>query len=816
MPDNEIFGSVEQKDSKSAPSAEKKITLDSILREYDAKKQAAEKKKADKDGAEERFEEFKRDLENYTDASSAQTDETISGDATDDSDMKIAADTRGTSSERTDDAVGVQEESADSDHKIDIMSEISRRFDHIAEANSSEEPADVPDTLPDAVSEEIEISDEQSEQDKNNSVRKNGIDDETLIKAFDGDGFDISGSVKAKKKKRRDTEEYETDTDYEEPAEGDKKPRRKRYDDNGERIKRDNPIFAPSDEYTQESDSEAILLKLRTKLLTACFSMIAVFVIMIACFYTELAPALNLPHFKMFEPGKTGVVFILFDLQLLFFAVIAKLNSISKGAVGLFSGHPSAEGVAFATVKAASLHALVSAFAASNATSVPLMCSAACFSVFVLSVRDFMQSRTEFVSFRIITSDNEKYAFKDLADDKENTPDEIIKFVPEGSNVLDIRKIGFAKNFFAKNAKTASSDTNIGVTVLISLLISLIAGVLFYIFNKGIYEAFCGVVSIFLASVQSGMMLATSYPEFVFADKASKRKCAYIGHDLCDEFEGVSVVSFKDTEVFSPDKIKVTNIRTYGDTRIDSVVVTMARVFGKVGGSLSSVFSNSISGISTDIGDICIIDVAPDGLWLKIDGENVYVGTLSYMNENNFDTAHEQSDDSFRMTSGGAILYLAYSDRVVAKFYIKYDINPAFEKVLRNLYTQGICARIKTLDPCINNDFIRACLRRPECLFSVVKVQTTEDFEKHEEEIDASLVSASNENSLIHSFLLIRKMTGAVKINNIIKIASVVVGLVLSALMLVGGSRMISPAMILMLQIFWVIPMIICTKLADK
>lgn len=826
MQDNDILGTVDNtSDVSSAGTEEKKITLDSILREYDAKKAAAEKSASEKDPAEQRFDDFKKDLENYKNSDEFAVDEQI------DDDVKVVTDVSAQPYEEiSEQPVEETEDDAKLKEKMDIMSEISRNFENkSAEAYSSEpvtekEEIAVGDTgstkefLP---QENKEHTDTSGEFDFS-TRRTSQLDEAALLSIFESTS-DEHGTKKRKKDKRQ-TEIYDfsvadSDTEDVEDEEIDVEPKkeqsRPRFDENGDRIKHNSSFFMPIVEYTKDSDPQEAFMHLRTKLLGACLSMIAVFVLMLVCFYTELAPSVGLPHIKALEPGKLGIVYILFDLQVMLAAVILKLNSVSRGAVGLFTGNHTAESVAFVTVAISAMHSVVTAFAVSTSATLPLMCSVGCFSLFLLAVRDFLRAKTEFVSFRLISSDTEKYAFKDIAKSDEKTPDEISKFVPEGSVILDIRKTGFIKDFFTKNVKPSSDDSNIGIITLISLLISVIAALVFYLFNHAVYEAFCGFVSVFLASVQSCMILSSAYPEYVFAEKAASRKCAYIGHELTEEFDNVSVVSFKDTEVFSPKEIKVTNIRTYGDARIDNVIVTMARIFATVGGPLSSVFSNSISGFSTEIGEVKIIDVAPDGLWLKVDGENVYVGTLSYMNENNFDTVYESSDDSFRQLNG-AILYLACKDRVSAKFYIKYSLNPTFESILKNLYTQGICARIKTVDPCINNDFIRASLRRPECLFSVVKPQNIEEHEKTEPAISASIVSASGENSLINAFLLVRKMRGAVKLNNVIKLVSVAIGMVISVLMLLGASSIMSPAVLVLLQIFWNIPVILSTKLSEK
>ncbi len=860
MADKEVF----EKNGADAASSEEarkevRFTLESIMKEYDAKKAAAEKKTGEHS---ESFEAFCREQENAAFSGKEIDGQELEDLDYDDSDMKIAPSDNSifesdfedlpvaekTADEpEADEALEEADETVETDetvsednteddsknHKLDIMNAISKHFRESNPAESSKgkkaeksEKADKAEVKVEKT--EIPVGGATPCEDdcdcpegevcviEDGVKRCKPIDNDALKKAFRDDGYDIFSKKKNKKKKdAEDIDAVSEDSDFAEDTSDTKiTDRYTVFDENGDRIKRESRFFSPVIEYAKGSDPQQLLSKLKVKLLSSCLALIAVFVLMIISLYTEVAPTIGLPHFKQLEFGKTGVVFLMADLQILFFAVIIKLNSIARGAAGLFTGNSTSESVAFVSVLAATVHTvLVSIFAPAGVGFIPV-CSVACLSVLVLAIADFLRARTEFMSFRIVSSNGTKYAFKDLSCESESTPDEIAKYVPEGSKVLDIRKVDFVDGFFAKNAQAAPADKNAGIIILVSAVVSLLVSIVYYFTNSvPVYNAVCAFASVFVATVQSCILLCTAVPESAFADRAARRKCAFIGHEVCEEFDNVSVVSFKDTEVFSPKEIKVTNIRTYGNSRIDNVIVTMARVFGTVGGPLSTVFTNSITGIDSYGDDVKLIDVAPDGLWLKLDGSNVYVGTASYMAANNFDTSFDSDD--IRATDN-AILYLASSDSILAKFYIKYELNRNFEKILRTLYTQGICARIKTLDPCINNDFIRAIIRRPECLFSVVKSNEPCENEKTEENISSGMVSASGEGPLISTFLLIRKMRKALAFNKFIKIASVCISFVIAALMLLVGGSVIQTAVIVVIQICWLVPVFLATKLALK
>ena len=815
MSENGVFDKiVEANASKSdGPDGETKITLESILKEYDAKKASAEKHQIEADETVYEPSAFMKEIEALN-GSYMKAEEQETFDDYDDSDMKIAP--------SHDEFHSIQEaeekasESKPEDtRKLDIMNAISKHFEE-KEEETKEEPENLP------VEKELETEKEEipvcDPADKS-CPKRLGIDDSALEKAFNDDIFDNKRKKRIEKiKLDEEGESVSFAPIYGNDGEEEEKEfvKRRRYDENGYRISSVPEFFTAKEEYTKNTDVGIVSGELRTKLLYSCFAMFAVFALLFVGFYTEVAPAIGLPHLSMLEPGKTGMVFLLFDLQILFFAVILKLNSIAKGAVALFTGTPASESVAFVSVVSAAIHTITLAAADPRGDQFAPICSVACLSVLLLSLSDFFKARSEYMSFRIVSSEGEKYSFTDLSESKESTPDEIGKFVPAGTKVLDTRKAEFAGGFFEKIKKPVISEKSTAVAIYIAAGTALAAAIAYCIMNKEpAYKAICCFSAIMLTSLQACMLITSSLPAFIFSDRASRRKCAFIGNNVCEDFSNISVVSFKDTEVFAPKDIKVTNIRTYGNTRIDNVIVTMARIFGTIGGPLSSVFKNSIAGIEMADDNMKMIDVAPDGLWVKIDGANYYVGTSSYMAINNFDTSADMADETFSRANGG-ILYLASSERVLAKFYINYRINPSFEQILRTLYDQGICARIKTLDPCISNDFIRACLRRPESLFSVVKAPYAEDIEKIEEVCDSSMVSSSGENSLIRSFLLVDRMRKAIKVNNKLKFLALGLSLALSSFALLAGSVILPGVVMILIQIFWLVPVFVTAKMASK
>ena len=212
MSEKDILDKLDSKTDENPPKSsgeEKKITLESILREYDAKKAEAERRAAEADSADKRFDDFKKDLENYQSDAEADevSDEEPAGDAEeyDDSDMKIAD-----SSDDIPDADMDENPDVPDSKKFDIMSQISKRFEASQEQQKAQTDDVSAEEMPDVQKESIPVEsgtavdEETGEKVTRLSER---IDDDALRNAFKDDGYDIFGSKSKKKKKQK------TDTD---------------------------------------------------------------------------------------------------------------------------------------------------------------------------------------------------------------------------------------------------------------------------------------------------------------------------------------------------------------------------------------------------------------------------------------------------------------------------------------------------------------------------------------------------------------------------------------------------------------------------
>lgn len=567
-------------------------------------------------------------------------------------------------------------------------------------------------------------------------------------------------------------------------------------------------------EYTEPCQEMEISKSLQKSARTAFHSMAAVLLFTLISIYTDLAPSLQLPHIHYLEPGKYSPVFALVSLQLLLFCVIFTLDSIILGIKNLFSGHPTPESAAFLVALVASVQAVVSVFVKFSETGLVVFCSIGSLGILAMSLYEYWKSRAMLMNFRVISMKKPKLGTEKLGFD--SAEGEIFsKYLSDGSDIFTTKEKDFVDNFFARSQTPSASDKKTSGLLLAGALFGLLLGALNFYLSKDFYTSVNVFAAAFFITVPTCIFLVGALPYYLATKSAFRTHSAIIGLAAGDYYANASVISFEDTAVFPPKQVKVTSIKTFGKNRIDNVIITMAQIFGKLGGPLSDVFRKSVSNILANESTVTLTETAPDGLRLSVDGSDCLVGLSSFMMYYGIDTPPDSFDDSF-LQSSGSVLYLAVGNELAAKFYIKYSVNNQFESLLHSLYNAGVCTGIKTIDPCITNELICSNLKHSNYPISVLKCKNPDLlFQDTAESVDSGVVSASGLFNFLKTFLLANKLRLTVKSNSAVKLTSIIIGIALAGFfVLTHNAAALSILFLLLFQLLWLLPIALISYLS--
>lgn len=559
------------------------------------------------------------------------------------------------------------------------------------------------------------------------------------------------------------------------------------------------------EEYSSREQYDEFAEHLRNKNFRSLINCVWLFLLFGVVLYLESATFSNLYHPDFLKPyGTFNVIYLLVDVQLIFISALFQLSALGDGIKKLFTGKANRDSLTF----------LVMLFAAANsillivfpAEKYVLFGSIALLYALLNGFARFLDNKRLYRSFRVAASRHTKFVGEEVAGDSAEN-EAFRELLPGEQKIYTVQRAELITDFFKRSKKTPRSQKVYGWTIVLSLLISIGFAVYYYLQNGTV----SGTVSAFMVTAFMTLPLCgiftQSLPQAHFTRKAEKKDAAIISLAEAEDCSRASVVSFTDKEVFPAKYVKVTTIRTYGQTRIDKAILYAAMIFEKLGGPLSQVFKKTISGVVEEISeDFDFSEITADGMCAKLDGQDVFVGNKDYMLSYDFGYPKDTMDEGFEENSG-KIMYMVIGTELAAKFYIKYSVSTRFKKTLVSLYKAGICPAVKTCDPNIDTNLLQNLLKSDKIPAGVIKTTDAMKDAPTLETSQSGVVCTSSIAGLLQTFVLSDAMVHTVRVNGVIKILSLLAGAGAVAFMYLTGNFAKADAVFVMLyQLLWMVP----------
>lgn len=524
--------------------------------------------------------------------------------------------------------------------------------------------------------------------------------------------------------------------------------------------------------------------------------------------YFEMSMLGVLPLPELINAKTNPVIFALIDLQIMFFGAMFVLDSLAEGFGAVLDRKFSPASCALTVFAVCTVQAVASAIL-SSAVKTELFCCVGTLALFMLALYNSLRASSDMKSFDTVSSGANKYGAYSLGTDSLECTPFASHIDSENAKVVSVNKGSFYDGFVGRNEKRPESEKKLGKFALAIGIIAVLAGIFVAIFSDGnaagrIYDGITGAAIVVSCSIPLNIFFVCELPRYIAVKEGKKIDATLVGRNASEEYKGLSVVVFEDTEVFLPKDVRISSIKTYGGMALDEAVIMMSGIYGKIGGPLSRIFTKMVD-IKNLSSDVTLEKVYPDAIEVTADGREVTLATASYLGANGIRIINDSVDASFEQ-SHGSILFLVSGGRVLAKFYIKYSINPVFEKTLARLHDANLCVGIKTLDPCITNELVFGCLERANYALSVVKGTGASDIPTVQDKVDSGVISLGSVHNFLEMLLICEKTGRNVKINNIIRIISTVLCAGLSTLFVLTNHGSLNIVFCLLLQIFWLLP----------
>ena len=556
-------------------------------------------------------------------------------------------------------------------------------------------------------------------------------------------------------------------------------------------------------ELTTSEKSKKVFNDLKKKAKTTKLKMYACILIALALLMVESV----LPLLGVVIADSSVMAMI--DWGLTFLCIVLVLDCIIAGAKQIASFKLDVDSALLLMLVFALVSSFAGAFSTAEGIKLYNLSFAVC-AVFNLMSNSFMLSK-DIYSFKVISSAKTKKALV-LAEGMEKTLEEkqFANYLNKTSDVYKIKNVNHVANFFENKKETPKSKKVLKILIpaifglaIVAFIISLVKGNNFLtsINNAYLMYAFCLPVSMFISF---------SYPAFRSSMRAYNSGAAILNETTPEKYANAAVVTFKDTDAFPAEKIKLKSIKVYNNSRFENVIYYASSLFSKLGGPMSKVFFSATldSKISSDVE---IREISAKGVDAMVDGKHVVVGQPEYMDNQCFELYPEITDNGYSDNTNRRILYLACDEVVIAKFYIQYNTNKDFVYMVRRLYQDGLCVAIKTSDPCIDDGvLIKNRLNPNDYAIRIIKGSNENTDEDVVSTAKTGIVTTGSVKGLIKALLLCDKITNITRTNLIIKIVSAAIGAIVMGILIFAGVSgnmwSLYPALY---ELFWSIPLIL-------
>ena len=364
----------------------------------------------------------------------------------------------------------------------------------------------------------------------------------------------------------------------------------------------------------------------------------------------------------------------------------------------------------------------------------------------------------------------------------------------------------FVSGFYGNSKKNSEKTKNNLIILAIAFGVALVGGIVM-LFVKGSVSPISAISTFALVvslSVPAFSILSHKLPFSDAEKEATKFDGAIIGESTLDDYSGVDVIAFEDTEVFGPDDVW---IKSASDRRSDYLDSTrkMASLFAALGGPLCRVFENALNKKYSPARDVVIEDDGAEG---TVDNERVMAGTAEYMRRHGVKIP---AGNDIK-TGSTRVIYAAANGTFFATFTVHYSFSEEFALLLSAMREEKITPLVYTRDFNINNEFMRI-LTGGSDVIRVMKKYTPAKEKRVYGKINSALVTRGDKASAIGLILTAKRYNRFQSLLSVTEISAAASGAVLAVLISVGNMTATLPTVILALwQLGWTVALGIMSR----
>ena len=233
----------------------------------------------------------------------------------------------------------------------------------------------------------------------------------------------------------------------------------------------------------------------------------------------------------------------------------------------------------------------------------------------------------------------------------------------------------------------------------------------------------------------------------------------------------------------------------------------------KTGGPLSDVFE--IATLEMGYSDDVVLTGVGEGyIQADVGGKAIAFGRAEALSQLGINMPAEIINEDEDTDPSLSIMYMIFKGKVVAKMHIAYNLDADFEYIVKQLADSGMYACVKTFDPNVDEEMIRSKLQNIKYPMRVIRYSSFDEIAVEYENSDSGVVARGSSKALLQTVTYCDKVLDVKRTNSFITlIATIISAVVVAAVILTDSVSAIRSLMVVGLQLFWMIPMLISTKM---
>ena len=369
----------------------------------------------------------------------------------------------------------------------------------------------------------------------------------------------------------------------------------------------------------------------------------------------------------------------------------------------------------------------------------------------------------------------------------------------------------FLRNYYAQDCSELTSQ----VIAPLGFISSLVLFIVSMIISKNVGTGFTAFAASMCICVPMANMLCVHLPVSRLCKLARKNGGMLVGYEAVDKFADTNAIMIEADDLFPKGTVELKGIKTFGEQRIDKVLLDAASLMAQVGGPLSEVFLEVVKNhedILPHVENVAYEDECGVVGWVS--GRRILVGNRDLMNHYSVNVPAVPIDKEH----GHQLVYLAAGNEVVGAFVLAYHVSSEKKQEMQRMAKNGIGIIVKTTDPSVTAEFISQQFGIDIHAITVLSgplVHTYNELTNKVEETSNAMFATKGKATC-----MMRVITACVReksnssIVRLLQNVSIILGFVLVAfLVCFSGLKQISTLAMVIYEVFWLVVLLVLPKI---